>query len=181
MTNMRRTGLALVLSAVVLGAGCGYIGSLTESESSEQQPVSPPVLTAAEAGSIAALIGSIPDSDVRDLDLEMALTLVAMPLSCLDRPHAAPRDRSTYLDEIVAARRPGYERTRSFYGCWDWHSAVNSTWAMVKIHKDFPGLPVSGLVREKLDNHLSERRCRESWSFSRRAVPSSACMDGPGC
>jgi len=165
MTRTKETGLVLVLSAALLGAGCGYGALLTDSEPGNQQPVAPPVLTTAEAGSIAALVASIPDSEVRDLDLEMALTLVAMPLSCLDRPHAAPRDRSTYLDEIVAARRPGYERTRSFYGCWDWHSAVNSTWAMVKIHKDFPGLPVSGLVREKLDNHLSERTVQGELEF----------------
>lgn len=131
----------------------------------EEGAAAAPVLTAAEAGSIAAFVDGIPAADTRDLDLETALTLVAMPLSCLDRPHAAPRDRSTYLDEIVAARRPGYERDRSFYGCWDWHSAVNSTWAMVKIYKEFPALPVAGLVREKLNDHLSARALQGELEF----------------
>jgi hypothetical protein len=112
-------------------------------------------MSAAEAGTVEAFVAEIPPAEVRVLDLETALTLVAMPLSCLDRPHAAPRDRSTYLDEIVTARRPGFERNRAFYGCWDWHSAVNSTWAMVKIYKLFPDLPVAGLVEEKLREHLS--------------------------
>ena len=105
---------------------------------------------------LASFAAQIPPAEVRDLDLEMALTLVAMPLSCLDRPHTAPNDRGTYLDTISASRRPGYEENRAFYGCWDWHSAVNSTWAMVRIYKEFPELPISGLVTEKLESHLSE-------------------------
>jgi hypothetical protein len=106
--------------------------------------------------SLEAFAAALPDADVRALDLEMALTLVAMPLSCLDRPHATTNDRGAYLDTITATRRPAYEETRAFYGCWDWHSAVNSTWAMVRLNKEFPALPVSGLVAEKLDAHLSE-------------------------
>ena len=153
--SMKNQLIGIFLLATVASAACGY----PEVELDEDKTVSAGALeiSQAEAADLVAFIDSISFARVPDLDLEMALTLVAMPLSCLDRPHAAPRDRSTYLDETVAARRPGYERNRSFYGCWDWHSAVNSTWAMVKIHKEYPSLPVSGLVREKLNDHLSAR------------------------
>ena len=153
--SMKNQLIGIFLLATVVSTACSYRGA----ELGEDNAVSVdmPELSGDEAADLAALIDSISFARVPDLDLEMALTLVAMPLSCLDRPHAAPRDRSTYLDETVAARRPGYESDRSFYGCWDWHSAVNSTWAMVKIHKEYPGLPVSGLVREKLNDHLSAR------------------------
>ena len=152
---MKNQLIGIFLLATVASAACGY----PEVELDEDKTVSAGALeiSQAEAADLVAFIDSISFARVPDLDLEMALTLVAMPLSCLDRPHAAPRDRRTYLDETVAARRPGYERNRSFYGCWDWHSAVNSTWAMVKIHKEYPSLPVSGLVREKLNDHLSAR------------------------
>jgi hypothetical protein len=115
--------------------------------------------------SLGAFAATIPSAEVPELDLEMALTLAAMPLSCLDRPHAAPRDRRTYLDTLVSRRVPGYESTRAFYGCWDWHSAVNSTWAMVRILKEFPTLPVSGLIEEKLDEHLAEEALRGEVAF----------------
>ncbi len=153
--SMKNQLIGIFLLAAVASAACGY----PEVELAEDKTVSVGALEISrdEAADLAAFIDSISFESVPNLDLEMALTLVAMPLSCLDRPHAAPRDRSTYLDETVAARRPGYERNRSFYGCWDWHSAVNSTWAMVKIHKEYPSLPVSGLVREKLNDHLSAR------------------------
>ncbi len=91
------------------------------------------------------------------LDAETALALAAMPLSCLDRPHALRPDRAGYIDDVAYTRRRGFERERAFYGCWDWHSAVNSTWAMVRLLKALPALPVGPLIREKLRDHLSAR------------------------
>jgi len=113
----------------------------------------PPVVDEAD---LPAFTSALPDAEIPVLDLEMALTLVAMPLSCLDRPHAAPRNRRSYLDTTVVSRVPGYEETKAFYGCWDWHSAVNSTWAMVRLYKEYPDIPLSGLIDEKLNDHLSE-------------------------
>ncbi len=113
----------------------------------------PPVVDAAD---LPGFTSALPDAEIPVLDLEMALTLAAMPLSCLDRPHAAPRNRRSYLDTTVVSRVPGYEETKAFYGCWDWHSAVNSTWAMVRLYKEYPDIPLSGLIDEKLNDHLSE-------------------------
>ena len=102
------------------------------------------------AGSTKAAVGPA------ILDLERALALAAMPLSCVDRPHALRPDRAGYLDDVAYTRRRSFERERAFYGCWDWHSAVNSTWAMVRLLKEVPELPVGPLIREKLRDHLSE-------------------------
>jgi len=79
-----------------------------------------------------------------------------MPLSCIDRPHALRPDRAGYIDDVAYTRRRGFEQERAFYGCWDWHSAVNSTWAMVRLVKETPGLAVAPLIREKLRDHLSD-------------------------
>ncbi|HET9264034.1 MAG TPA: DUF2891 family protein [Vicinamibacterales bacterium] len=88
------------------------------------------------------------------LDRSTALWLVTLPLSCIDKLHEPPRGRG-YLYEVNAVLRPDFFKTRAFYGCSDWHSAVNSTWAMVKILRLFPDLPVARLIREKLNEHLS--------------------------
>ena len=108
----------------------------------------------AELARAAAGRDSAAEPDV--LDLERALALAAMPLSCVDRPHALRPDREGYLDDIAYTRRRGFEQERAFYGCWDWHSAVNSTWTMVRLLKEMPELPVGPLIREKLRDHLSE-------------------------
>lgn len=121
-------------------------------EGADGAPDSFPV---ADAADLPAFTAAIPDADIPELDREMALTLVAMPLSCLDRPNDPPKSRREYLDTIVVSRAAGFEDERAFYGCWDWHSAVNSTWAMVRIYKEMPDIPLSGLIEEKLDDHLS--------------------------
>jgi hypothetical protein len=144
------------LLAVVLMAAC-----VPPDDGTPEATTRPP----ADADDLPTFAAAIPDAEIPDLDLEMALTLAAMPLSCLDRPHAAPRDRRNYLDTLVASRVPGYEDSRAFYGCWDWHSAVNSTWAMVRLYKEFPNIPVSGLIQEKLNDHLSEEALEGEVAF----------------
>ena len=101
-----------------------------------------------------------------------ALELVALPLSCVDRPHKKPRGRS-YLYETTYLLHQNYESSLSFYGCSDWHSAVNSIWTMVRVLKDFPESAVASLIREKLENHLSEQSLAgEVKFFTEEARPS---------
>ena len=87
-------------------------------------------------------------------DRNTAMWLVTLPLACIDKLHDAPRSRG-YLYESTVTLPPGFHKTRAFYGCFDWHSAVNSTWTMVKVLKMFPDLPLARLIREKLNEHLT--------------------------
>ena len=106
-----------------------------------------------------------PENSATRLDTETALGLAAMPLSCLDRPHAPGRSSPGYLDDRTVVRRPDYEEHRAFYGCFDWHSAVNSTWALVRILKEIPDIAVAQLIREKLSDHLSENALNGELEF----------------
>lgn len=134
---------ALAPLAVVIAAACAT--------DAPDQPAANPDAIAAASSPASTDPGSGPT-----LDLETALSLAAMPLSCVDRPHALRPDRAGYLDDISYIRRRDFDQNRAFYGCWDWHSAVNSTWAMVRLVKEIPDLPVAPLIREKLRDHLSE-------------------------
>jgi len=87
-------------------------------------------------------------------DKDTAMWLITLPLGCIDKVQDAPRSRG-YLYESTVTLQPGFQKKRAFYGCFDWHSAVNSTWTMIKILKTFPDLPVAQLIREKLNDHLS--------------------------
>jgi hypothetical protein len=93
-----------------------------------------------------------------------ALELVTLPLSCIDRPQQAPRD-GAYLYTTEPALRKDYEETLAFYGCSDWHSAVNSTWTLVKVLKEFPEAPIAPLIREKLNHHLSQKALEGERTF----------------
>ncbi len=119
---------------------------------------------------IAATVDAAPVVETTKLvselewSLELAQQLVALPLSCIDRPHKQSQRRS-YLYETSRSLKPRYEDRLAFYGCTDWHSAVNSTWAMVKVLKDFPDAPLGGLIREKLEHHLSSKSLEGELSF----------------
>ncbi len=95
--------------------GTLYLGRTQPADGVQDAPkVSPE-----ETHDITSFMASIPEVDVPDLDLETALGLAAMALACVDRSHATPRNRAGYLDERTSVRRPDYESTRAFYGCYD--------------------------------------------------------------
>jgi len=137
------------------------------------------ILPAQAAG--PALRAAEPDAAVT-FDKDTAMWLVTLPLGCIDKLHAPPRGRG-YVYESAVTLKPGFDKTRAFYGCFDWHSAVNSTWTMVRILKSHPDLPVARLVREKLSEHLPPTRSRaRSPSSARKATRrSSGRTGGPGC
>jgi hypothetical protein len=93
-----------------------------------------------------------------EFDEARALALAAWPLSCIDRPHDPP-SASHYLYNVDASARliDRYRERRAFFGCYDWHSAVHALWSMAAILHRFPNIPVAGLIREKLEDHLSEQ------------------------
>ncbi len=99
-----------------------------------------------------------------ELDEITALALAALPLACLDRPHRAPSSDG-YLYERPATLRADFENNRAFYGCFDWHSAVNSIWALVELLDRFPESPITPLIVEKLDEHLGAQPLAGELSF----------------
>ncbi len=60
-----------------------------------------------------------------------------------------------------------HDRLRAFWGCNDWHSAVASTWAAVRVLKDYPNSTLRDLTREKLNAHLGRANLDGELSFFR--------------
>jgi len=46
----------------------------------------------------------------------------------------------------------------SFYGCYDWHSAVHTHWLLVRLWRAFPDLPQRPQIEQQLDLHLQPAR-----------------------
>jgi hypothetical protein len=140
----------LILASLVAILSCVVIAA--------QQSATPPAADAKAAPTFAtldALYKSLPIVKIPVLDETQALWLAAMPLSCLDHPQARPTTRG-YLWEGTYKPIDGFQKSLAFYGCFDWHSAVNSTWALVKTVKMFPSLSTARLIRQKLDEHLGK-------------------------
>lgn len=123
-----------------------------------------------DAARLAAYSRSLPKVSVPAFGLEQATYLSAWPLSCVDHPQAPP-EGAQYL--WLYGQRPDlptdYDKTRAFYGCYDWHSAVNSTWMMVALSKDYQDLPLRRLLQEKLTEHLGAKNIAGELEFFKQA------------
>ncbi len=96
------------------------------------------------------------------LNDKLANELVSLSVKCVDQKYPY-KIGYRYSDESWL--KPHYELTPSFYGCWDWHSAVHGHWAMVKILKDFPEVADKDVILSKLDKNLSKENLNKEFQF----------------
>jgi DUF2891 family protein len=117
---------------------------------------------------LASFYASLPVVAPHPLDRTTALQLSTMPLSCMDHPQPRP-NAVPYIWEATYTPVSDYETTRAFYGCYDWHSAVNSAWTLVRILKTFPDLPTAPAIRQKLNDHLGASNIAGDLQFLKTA------------
>ena len=97
----------------------------------------------------------------------MAMLLVAQSLS-LEAPAASRfaqlalkcvrREYPNKLDHVMNDEREVKSPRAlhpSFYGCFDWHSAVHGHWMLARILRKFPELPEAKEIRAALDENLA--------------------------
>jgi hypothetical protein len=124
----------------------------------------------ADSAELKTFVKALPDATVPEFGDGQALAIVAMPLSCIDRPEDRPPDPN-YLYTYDSKPRlvDDYQKHRAFYGCYDWHSAVNSIWTMAVVLRRFPHLPIASLIREKLNDHLTKATIEGEITFFKTA------------
>jgi hypothetical protein len=122
----------------------------------------------AGAQDMSAFLAQLPTSTAPALNQNQALWLATMPLACLDHPHAAPSGRG-YLWEATYRPPDDYQKSLAFYGCFDWHSSVNSTWTLVKLLKSYPDISIAGLIRQQLGRHLDKSNLAGELAYLKNA------------
>jgi hypothetical protein len=115
-----------------------------------------------------SLLKSLPAETPPTLDATQALWLATMPLACLDRPAAAP-SQPPYLWESTYRPVDDFQKNLAFYGCFDWHSSVNSTWTLVRLLKGYPTLSLAGMIRQKLSRHLDKTNVAGELAYLKQA------------
>lgn len=103
---------------------------------------------------VAALLASLPKATVKPLDASSALLFSALPLTCVDDLQPRPAATRPYFWQPTFRTVDAYDKTRAFYGCNDWPTAVSATWTLVTLLKQYPDLGSGQLIREKLGLHL---------------------------
>jgi hypothetical protein len=140
--------IRLLRAVAMIGAWPLTALAQTTVQAGVARPKSDPVFS-----DLASFYASLPAIAPHPLDRTTALQLSTMPLSCMDHPQPRP-NAVPYLWEATFTPVADYETTRAFYGCYDWHSAVNSAWTLVRLLKTFPDLPTAPAIRQKLNDHF---------------------------
>jgi hypothetical protein len=126
-----------------------------------------------DSKAIAEYLKSLPTANKPLLDEATILSLAALPLSCIDHPQVTEDHTHDYLWVHDAKAHPteDYSRNRAFYGCYDWHSAVNSTWVLVALLKQDPKMFLAPVIRQRLTEHLGKENIAGEVSFFSYSKP----------
>jgi len=138
-------------TVMILAIGLAFIASpraQNQTQNQTQASAAP-----APVPDLTAFLTKLPSAKAPVLDLSQATFFATMPLACIDRPQAAPSGRG-YVWEATYRPPDDYQKNLAFYGCFDWHSSVNSIWTLVRLLKSYPNLEVAGLIRQRLGKHL---------------------------
>lgn len=80
--------------------------------------------------------------------------LLSISLQCVDREF--PYGLEHTVDQPMEFHRPA-ELHPSFFGCFDWHSAVHNHWLLIRLRREWPELGEIDNAKEALDRHLDPK------------------------
>lgn len=97
-----------------------------------------------------------------NLSLSQANALLELPLSCLQTEY--PNKLGQVLGDSLDIASPKSLHP-SFYGCFDWHSAVHGHWSAIKLVKDFPDLSKSQLIIDLVKENLTRENIQQELNY----------------
>ena len=95
---------------------------------------------------------SLKAQDAKTLDNEQAGRLARLAFKCIHTEYANNLSHSMQSDKDVGTPSQLHP---VFYGCYDWHSSVHGHWLLVKLLKEFPGLPARDSIVKAIDLTLT--------------------------
>ncbi|BAO77644.1 DUF2891 domain-containing protein [Winogradskyella sp. PG-2] len=87
------------------------------------------------------------------LNLEEADRLTQLPLHCMNTEYPNKLNQTIGGDSDLKTPK---ELHPTFYGCFDWHSAVHGHWSLVSLLKNFPKLDNRAIIEQKLLQNISK-------------------------
>lgn len=92
------------------------------------------------------------------LNLEQANRLAELPLACVGTEYPNKLGQTLGGDEDL---KPPKELHPTFYGCFDWHSAVHGHWSLVSLLRQFPELDKKVEIINFLTNSISKENIEQ--------------------
>lgn len=88
------------------------------------------------------------------LDETEASRFARLALKCVTREF--PNKPEHVMNDVRDVESPKALHP-AFYGCFDWHSSVHGHWMLVRLLKQFPGLPEAKEIRDALEANLTAK------------------------
>jgi hypothetical protein len=103
------------------------------------------------------------DSSGFELTMQGASHLASLPLKCIEQqwPNKTSHTSNNDSDHVLLPK----ELHPAFYGCFDWHSCVHGHWMLVRLLKQFPGLPEAGTIRRVLNTTITKENIRKEVKY----------------
>jgi len=95
---------------------------------------------------------SIQKNSELEMNQQWAEKLVQLPLHCVEKEY--PNKLGQVLNDSTQLKGPKLLHP-TFYGCFDWHSAVHGYWLMVRLLKEYPDLASRNDIRKALRSGLT--------------------------
>ena len=93
------------------------------------------------------------DTPKPNLNLEEANRLAQLPLHCMNIEYPNKLNQTIGSDNDLQSPKALHP---AFYGCFDWHSAVNGHWSLVSLLRQFPGINDRDDIISKLQSNISK-------------------------
>jgi hypothetical protein len=87
------------------------------------------------------------------LTVQQANNLAALPLACIQKEYPNKLNQTIAGAEDLKSPKKLHP---TFYGCFDWHSAVHGHWSLVALLKQFPNLNSANLAKSLLRTNISK-------------------------
>jgi hypothetical protein len=92
-------------------------------------------------------------ADDLTFDAAAAERFATLALDCV---HLEYPNKIAHVLQSDEDARPPRDLTPSFYGCFDWHSAVHGHWLLARLARTFPDALFAGAAREALARSLTK-------------------------
>lgn len=96
------------------------------------------------------------------LDAASASRFARLALKCVRREYPNKLD---HVMNDAGEVLPPKTLHPSFYGCYDWHSAVHGHWMLARILRKFPQLPEAAEIRSVLEENLARDRIADEVKY----------------
>ena len=105
---------------------------------------------------------NVDNVEVPKLNLEQANQLAELPLACVGTEYPNKLGQVLGGDEDLRSPKDLHP---SFYGCFDWHSAVHGHWSLVSLLRQFPDLQKKEAIKNWLLQSISKENIQKEIDY----------------